>query len=141
MINAIKFYRIGRWFLIQKIPLLPKIIELIIFLIYNSKIPTAAKIGNGSSFAYGGIGCVIHDRTIIGNNVIIGTNVTIGGKSKKFEVPRIGHNVYIATGAKILGPIIIGDNVTIGANSVVIDDVPNNAVVAGIPSKILKYKS
>lgn len=55
-------------------------------------------------------------------------------------MPIIGNNVYIATGAKILGPIKIGSNVIIGANAVVINDVPNNVTVAGIPAKIIKSK-
>ena len=69
---------------------------------------------------------------------MIGTQVTVGGKSGHFEVPVIGDNVYLATGAKILGPIKIGNNVTVGANAVVIKDVPDNCVVAGIPAKIIK---
>ena len=141
MVNAISFYRIGRWFYLRKIPLMPKLIDLIIFLTYNSRIPIDAEIGKGSFFAYGGIGCVIHKRSVLGKNNCIGTNVTIGGRSNHKEVPKIGDNVYIATGAKILGPIIIGNNVTIGANAVVIKDVPNNAVVAGVPAKIIKFKN
>lgn len=139
MINAVIFYRIGRWFFINKIPFVHRIFELLIFLIYNSKIPVSSKIGKGSFFSYGGIGVVLHARTKIGRNVQIGTNVTIGGRSGKFEVPEIGDNVYISTGAKVLGPILIGDNAIIGANAVVIHDVPRNAVVVGVPAKIIKY--
>jgi serine O-acetyltransferase len=141
MLNAIFFYRISWFFYSHKIPLLPKIIELIIFLLYNSKIPSSCEIGKGSFFSYGGIGVVLHARCKIGNNVDIGTNVTIGGRSGHYEVPIIGNNVYIATGAKILGPIKIGNNVTIGANSVVIKNVPDNMVVAGIPAKIININS
>ncbi|WP_283640772.1 serine O-acetyltransferase [Mesonia mobilis] len=74
----------------------------------------------------------------MGKNCMIGTQVTVGGKSGHFEVPVIGDNVYLATGAKILGPIKIGNNVIVGANAVVIKDVPDNCVVAGIPAKIIK---
>ncbi len=81
---------------------------------------------------------VIHSRAVIGKNCIIGANVTIGGKSRWYEVPVIGDTVDIATGAKILGPIRIGNNVTIGANAVVVKDVPDNCIVAGIPAKIIK---
>ena len=139
MINAVAFYKIGRWFFLKKIPIVPLFFELIIFLIYNSKVPMSAMIGNNTFFSYGGIGCVLHGRTVIGSDCSIGANVTIGGKSKHYNVPVIGDNVYIATGAKILGPITIGSNVTIGANAVVICDVPNNAVMAGVPAKIIKY--
>ena len=139
MINLISFYRIGRWFYLRKLYLFSRFFELIIFLIYNSRVPVSVIIGNGSKFAYSGIGCVLHERTIIGNNVVIGTNVTIGGRSKHYKVPVIGDGVYIGTGAKILGPINIGNNVTIGANAVVIKNVPDKAIVAGVPSRIINY--
>jgi serine O-acetyltransferase len=140
MFNAVHFYRLGRQLFLWRIPLLPKRIELIIFLLYNSKIPTSCEIGGGSFFSYGGIGVVLHARCKIGENVDIGTNVTVGGKSGNYDVPIIGNNVYIATGAKILGPIKVGNNVTIGANAVVINDVPDNAIMAGVPARLIKYK-
>ena len=52
----------------------------------------------------------------------------------------VGNNCYFGLNAKILGPVTIGDNVTIGANAVVTKDIPDNAVVGGVPAKILKYK-
>jgi serine O-acetyltransferase len=140
MFNSVHFYRLGHCIYKMQIPFLPKIIELIIFLLYNSKIPSSCEIGKDSFFSYGGIGVVLHARCKIGDNVNIGTNVTIGGKSGNYDVPIIGNNVYIATGAKVLGPIKIGNNVTIGANAVVIKDVADNMVVAGIPAKIIKSK-
>lgn len=78
----------------------------------------------------------------IGENCNIGQGVTIGiaGRGEKKGVPQIGNKVYIAPGAKIIGKIIIGNNVMIGANSVVTKDVPDNAVVAGVPAKIISYK-
>ena len=139
MLNAVKFYKIGNWFFNKHLSFFSKIIELIIFLIYNSKVPSSCVIGAGTIFAYGGIGCVLHDRTIIGKKCTIGTNVTIGGKLGGYDVPIVKDNVYIATGAKVLGPIVIGNNVVIGANAVVIINVPDNAVVAGVPAKIIKY--
>jgi serine O-acetyltransferase len=140
MFNSVHFYRLGHFLYTYRIPLLPKIIELIIFLLYNSKIPSSCEIGKGTLLSYGGIGVVLHARCKVGNNVDIGTNVTIGGRSGHYDVPIIGNNVYIATGAKILGPIKIGSNVIIGANAVVINDVPDNVTVAGIPAKIIKSK-
>lgn len=137
MINAYFFYQLANKLYRLKIPLLPYGIKLIIFLVYNSSIPFQCTIGKNSRFAYGGIGVVLHKRTVIGENCMIGSNVTIGGKSGHFNVPIIGRNVYIGTGAKVLGPITIGDNVTIGANAVVIKDVPANNTVAGIPAKVI----
>ena len=164
MLNAIYFYRVSRWLYLHHIPVLPKLITLLIFLIYNSKIPYQAKIGRESTFGYGGMGVVIHSKSIIGENTllypnlpslvvvihsksIIGENcticqqVTIGGGNSRFPgVPVIGNNVYIAKGSIVMGGITIGNNVTIGANAVVTKPVPDNAIVAGVPAKILRIK-
>ena len=123
MVNAYFLYKIMNWFYRKKIPLIPKLIKLVCFILY------------------GGIGVVLHKRVIIGNNCMIGSNVTVGGKSGHYEVPVIGNHVYLATGSKILGPISIGNNVSVGANAVVIKSVPDNAIVAGVPAKILSYKT
>ncbi len=123
------------------IPVLPKLITLLIFLIYNSKILYQAKIGRGSTFGYGGMGVVIHSKSIIGVNCTICQQVTIGGGNSRFPgVPVIGNNVYIAKGSIVMGGITIGNNVTIGANAVVTKPVSDNAIVAGVPAKILRIK-
>lgn len=122
-----------------KVPILPKLIYYIQFLLFNSSVPASTQIGEGTRFAYGGIGVVIHGRVNIGKECILGQGITIGGRSKIFEVPRIGNKVYIGAGARILGDVTIGDDVVIGANSVVINDVPSNSVVAGIPAIIIKH--
>jgi len=140
MINAFYFYSLAHFFYKKRIPLLPNLIKLLIFLIYNSSIPYQAILGKGTRFGYGAIGVVIHKRTVIGKNCLIGTNVTIGGKFGYKNVPRIGNNVDIATGVKIIGDIYIGNNVTIGANAVVLKNVPDNAIVAGVPAKIIRIK-
>lgn len=142
MLNAIYFYRVSRWLYLHHIPVLPKLITLLIFLIYNSKIPYQAKIGRGSTFGYGGMGVVIHSKSIIGVNCTICQQVTIGGggNSRFPGVPVIGNNVYIAKGSIVMGGITIGNNVTIGANAVVTKPVPDNAIVAGVPAKILRIK-
>ena len=128
MLNAIYFYRVSRWLYLHHIPVLPKLITLLIFLIYNSKIPYQAKIGRESTFGYGGMGVVIHSKSIIGENCTICQQVTIGGGNSRFPgVPVIGNNVYIAKGS-------------IGANAVVTKPVPDNAIVAGVPAKILRIK-
>lgn len=134
------FYRVSRWLYLHHIPVLPKLITLLIFLIYNSKIPYQAKIGRGSTFGYGGMGVVIHSKSIIGVNCTICQQVSIGGNSRFPEVPVIGNNVYIAKGSIVMGGITIGNNVTIGANAVVTKPIPDNAIVAGVPTKILRTK-
>jgi len=131
-------YRAGSYCYKKKIPILPKLFNALIRLIHNCAVFSETDIGENTIFGYGGIGVVIHKRTIIGKNCVIGSNVTIGGKSQSKEVPIIGDNCFIATGAKILGAIKIGDNCVIGANAVVISDMPSNCVIAGIPAKVIK---
>lgn len=140
MLNAYRLYCIAHVLYNKKIPILPNVLKLLIFLIYNSSVPFEAKIGKGSHFGYGGIGVVIHKNSVIGKNCQIGSNVTIGGRSGHPKVPIIGNDVYLATGSKILGPIKIGNNVTVGANAVVLKDVPANAIVAGVPAKVIRFK-
>ena len=96
---------------------------------YNIIISDTCKIGN----------IVIGSDVQIGDNCIIYQDVTIGQNRGKY--PTIGNNVIIYPGAKIIGNIIIDDFVIVGANAVVISDVPNNAIVAGIPAKIIKMRS
>lgn len=90
------------------------------------------------------LGIVISKAAKIGNNCIIYQNVTIGARNveegdfnKTENYPVIGNNVTIYSGAVIAGPVKIGDNAVIGANAVVLNDVPNNATVVGIPAKIV----
>jgi serine O-acetyltransferase len=73
----------------------------------------------------------------MGENCWVNQQVSIGYKDKSGR-PKIGNNVRITAGAKVLGNIQIGDNVTIGANAVVVKDVPNDCVVVGIPASIVK---
>jgi serine O-acetyltransferase len=122
----------------KKVPFIPGRITWFIRNVYGCSIPHTAKIGEGTNIGYNGIGVVIHYRAVIGSNCIISPGVTIGGTSGKKDVPIIGNNVMIGTGAKILGPVKIGNNVVIGANSVVTKDVPDNCMVVGIPAKIIK---
>jgi len=141
MLNAMFFYRQARWLYLHHIPVVPLLMELLIFLIYNSKLPYQAEIGKGTKLGYGGIGVVVHAKSKIGKNCIIAQQVTIGGGNSRYPgVPTIGDNVYMAKGSIIMGGITIGNNVTIGANAVVNKPVPDNAVVAGVPARILRIK-
>ena len=77
----------------------------------------------------------------IGQNVTIGQQVTIGSDrgGSKPGYPLIGNNVFIACGAKVIGNVKVGNNVIIGANAVVVNDIPDNAVVGGVPARVLNY--
>jgi len=122
----------------KKIPLLPRLIYVLQYLVANSTVPPSVQIGKRTLFAYRGIGLVIHKRAVIGDDCTIGQGITIGGRSKHPAVPVIGNRVYLGPGCRVLGPITIGDNVIIGPNSVVLHDVPSNSIVVGIPGKIIK---
>ena len=134
----IHWYRLAHWLYNFHVPLLPKLIYYFQYILFNSSVPASCRIGKGTKFAYGGIATVIHARAEIGENCVIGQCCTIGGRSKHYEVPKIGDNVYIGAGAKILGPVVIGKNSIIGAGAIVLNDVPDNCVVVGCPAKIIK---
>lgn len=121
----------------NKIAVLLKYINRIV---YANDISYKANISEGLELPHQGLGCVIGDGCVIGKNVIIRQNVTIGGKSNNNQdrYPIIGNNVMIGAGAVIIGNVVVGDNANIGANAVVINDVPANITVVGVPAKIIK---
>jgi len=116
--------------------MLPRIIEKFNVLVFHCYIPYQAEIGEGFEVGYWGIGVVIHPRTKIGQNVFVSNGVTIGGRNELPNVPRIENNVFIATGAKVLGDITIGQGSIIGANAVVIRSVPPRSIAVGVPARI-----
>lgn len=103
------------------------------------EIHPGAQIGKGL-FIDHGHGVIIGETTVIGDNCTLYQGVTLGGngKEKGKRHPTIGNNVMVSAGAKVLGSFTIGDNVKIGAGSVVINPVPANSTVVGIPGRIVK---
>lgn len=101
------------------------------------EIHPAAKIGK-RLFLDHGMGIVIGETAIIGNDVTIYHGVTLGGTSSEDVVrhPTIGNNVIIGAGAQLLGPIKIGDGARIGSNAVVVSDVPEKATMVGVPARL-----
>jgi serine O-acetyltransferase len=141
---AILVYRFGRWARGIRIPLLGLFLRLIAFLLFKIiemttgiSVPASAEIGRGFYIGHFG-GIILHSDVKMGENCSIGPGVLIGTRGLGNKgVPRIGHNVYIGVGAKVLGDITIGDDVRIGANAVVVRSVPAGATAVGIPAKIL----
>ena len=111
----------------------------ILFGIYLGK---DARIGRRFRIEHFGT-IIVHNRTIIGDDVTIRQGVTIGMRSveRALEAPIIGSRVEIGAGAKILGNIRIGDDSAIGANAVVLQDVPPNSLAVGVPAVIKPRRS
>jgi serine O-acetyltransferase len=135
----IHLYRLSNFLFKKKIPFFPKIIEMLIFLLFNSRIPADVEIGRNSSFAYQGLSTLLVKGTKIGNDCLIGMRVTTGCNFPYKNVPNIGNKVWIGANSVIIGPIIIKYNVIIAANSLVNKSVPSGAIVAGNPAKIIGW--
>ena len=108
---------------------------------FGCSIPHSTSIGRG--FYIGHIrDIVINERAVIGENCNISQGVTIGqaNRGRRKGTPVIGRNVYIGPGAKIVGAVHVGDHVAIGANCVVTDDVPDHAVVVGVPGRVISFE-
>lgn len=103
-------------------------------------IPYRSEVGPGFYIGhYGGI--FVSSRAVIGKNCNISQGVTLGqgNRGKNKGHPVVGDNVYFGPGAKIVGAVKVGNNVAIGANCVVTRDVPDNAVVVGVPGRVISY--
>ncbi|MDO5562225.1 MAG: serine O-acetyltransferase EpsC [Synergistaceae bacterium] len=138
---AITCHRINH-FLHKKlrIPIIPRFLSLIVRWWTGIEIHPGAEIGSGF-FIDHGAGVVIGETAEIGDNVTLYQGVTLGGTGKDKGAkrhPTLGSNVFVGSGAKILGPIKVGDNTRIGANSVVLKDVPDNSTVTGMRARIVK---
>ena len=142
-VKAIFFYKIANFFSLAKFHLVAKIISQIARFLTGIEIHPGAKIGK-NLFIDHGMGVVIGETSEIGDNVTIYHNVTLGGISPSINSneqrnnkrhPSIKDNAVIGSGAQVLGPITIGKNSKIGSNAVVTNDVPENAIMVGIPAR------
>ena len=138
-VKAVALHKIAHFLYTHKILFLPRLISELSRFLTGIDIHPGAQIGK-NLFIDHGMGVVIGQTAVIGNNVMIYQGVTLGGtnlESKKRH-PTIEDGVVIGAGAKVLGNITIGCHSRIGANSVVIEDVPANSTVVGIPARLLK---
>lgn len=140
LLSARAAFRSIYYYRIKKGNLLAKIFTYFLKIIYKDA-PTLSiycnNCGPGLFISYG-FGTIINAHSI-GKNCWIHQQVTIGVDiHDKQGNPKIGNNVRITAGAKIIGKITIGDNVIVGANAVVVKDVPKNCVVAGVPARIIR---
>lgn len=138
-LHAIVLHRINHFLWKLKIPLLPRALSQAARFLTGIEIHPGARIGQGL-FIDHGMGVVVGETSVIGDNVTLFQGVTLGGTGKGAgkRHPTIGHNVVIGAGAKVLGNITVGDNSYIGANAVILRDVPPNATVVGVPGHVTK---
>lgn len=139
-LHAVFWYRIAHFLHRIYIPIIPRLISQIARFFTGVEIHPGAKIGKGF-FIDHGMGVVIGETTIIGNDVTLYQGVTLGGTGKERgkRHPTLGDNVVVGAGAKILGDIKIGNNVKVGAGSVVIHEVPDDCTVVGIPAEVVRH--
>ena len=142
-VKAVFFHRIANFFHLAKFHLVARIISQLSRFLTGIEIHPGAKIGR-NLFIDHGMGVVIGETSEIGNNVTIYHMATLGGiapsinSNNQREVkrhPTLSDCVVVGSGAQILGPVMVGTHAKIGANAVVTKDVPEHAVMVGIPAK------
>jgi serine O-acetyltransferase len=139
--HALLAYRIAHKLRKWKVPFIPRLISQLARFFTGIEIHPGAIIGK-SFFIDHGMGVVIGETTVIGDDVLIYQGVTLGGTGKDTgkRHPTIGNNVTIGANASVLGNFTVGENTNIGAGSVVIDEVPPNSTVVGIPGRIVQQR-
>ncbi len=140
-LHALLMHRVAHKLFKWGIPCFPRILSNISRFLTGIEIHPGAKIGR-KFFIDHGMGVVIGETTIIGDNVLVYQGVTLGGTGKETgkRHPTIKDNVVFGSGSKVLGNIVIGSNVRVGAGSVVVSDVPDNSTVVGIPGRVIVHK-
>ena len=142
-VKAVFFHRIANFFQLAKFYLVARMISQLSRFLTGIEIHPGAKIGK-NLFIDHGMGVVIGETSEIGNNVTIYHMATLGGIAPSINSnnqrqvkrhPTLSDCVVVGSGAQILGPVMVGANAKIGANAVVTKDVPENAVMVGIPAK------
>jgi serine O-acetyltransferase len=140
---AVVVYRYGHWVRSLGIPLFREVLLLLYFaskmfvvLGFGIYIPSRFRCGRG--FAIHNFSGIFIPVTVAGDNLIVFQNVTVGHlRGQGGRPPRIGNNVFLGAGAKVMGDITIGNNVVVGSNSLVMTDVPDNCTVIGVPARIV----
>jgi len=148
-VKAVFFHRIANFFCVAKFDLIARIISQFSRFLTGIEIHAKAKIGK-NLFIDHGMGVVIGETSEIKDNVTIYHMVTLGGIAPSINSndqrhvkrhPTLEDNVVVGSGAQVLGPVVVGKNAKIGANAVVTKDVPENAVMIGIPAKNINTKA
>jgi len=138
-VHAVLLHRLAHRLWLLKLKLIARMVSHLGRFLTGIEIHPGAKIGQ-RFFIDHGMGVVIGETSIIGNDCTLYHGVTLGGTTwkKGKRHPTLGDNVVIGAGAKVLGPIMIGKNSKIGSNAVVVSDIPEDSTAVGIPAKIIE---
>lgn len=138
-INAVFWHRLSHFLFNHKMKFIARWISQTVRFFTGIEIHPGASIGK-RFFIDHGMGVVIGETTIIGDDCTIYQGVTLGGTGKDHgkRHPTLGNNVMVGSGAKILGPFTVGDNSKIAAGAVVLSEVPPNSTCVGVPARIVK---
>jgi serine O-acetyltransferase len=140
---AVIVYRYGHWARELPIPVVKQAlmaayvpVKAAVVLGFGIYIPSKFEVGRG--FAIHNFTGIFLPRTKVGDNFIVFQGVTVGHlRGMAGKPPKIGSNVFLGAGAKVMGDITLGSNVVVGANSLVVNDVPDNCTVVGVPARIV----
>lgn len=137
-LHAVILHRVSHWLYKHRVGVLPRLISHIGRFFTGIEIHPGATIGKGV-FIDHGMGVVIGETTVIGDYCLIYQNVTLGGTGKETgkRHPTLGNHVIVGAGAKVLGNLQIGNHVRIGSGSIVLQDVPGDCTVVGVPGRII----
>nr|WP_232826119.1 serine O-acetyltransferase [Cyanothece sp. BG0011] len=137
-LHALAIHRLSHELWHRKLPFFPRFLSHLARFLTGIEIHPGATIGQGV-FIDHGMGVVIGETAIIGDDCLIYQNVTLGGTGKESgkRHPTVGDSVIVGAGAKVLGNIEIGNHVRIGAGSIVLNDVPHDCTVVGVPGRVI----
>jgi serine O-acetyltransferase len=141
-VHALLLHRVSHFFWRIHLKWVARIFSQLTRLLTGIEIHPGAQIGR-RFFIDHGMGVVIGETAVIGDDVTLYHGVTLGGTSwsKGKRHPTLGNDVVVGAGAKVLGPITLSDGARVGSNAVVVKDVPENATVVGIPGHIVSVKT
>ena len=137
--KAVRAYRRAHWFYEHNMKFIAR------YLSQRARHKTGIEIHPGATIGKGlfidhGMGVVIGETTVIGDNCTLYQGVTLGGTGKDHgkRHPTLGNNVMVGSGAKVLGPFRVGDYARVAAGAVVLDEVPDNATAVGVPARVVR---
>ena len=144
--KAVGLQRLGHALHRAGVPALPGALHRLGQALFAVDLSPKARLGPGVVLVHG-FGTVVGSAVEATGDLVLYHGVTLGDRGSEWVGsrrtdghPRLGRGVMLGAGAKVLGPVSVGDNVVVGANSVVLQDVPANAVAAGLPAKVVNHR-